>query len=771
MVATAESLPSRTQGLRSSGLRRPMMLQSRACRVVIDPDGSVRYFDSFQERRALFGFEQLWFYKVQAGIVVHAQRPDWVIRVTPRSAQLSGRMFEGVEVAQALDFYRGQSLGYLRRLKLRNGGQGQIRLRIIEVADPSAAHFGSSGRRWGSLGVNAFNRESHVAMDEVSDPPSARVVGASPSPSKFYMTTNRSRAQELVAAGELPEVTAGMSGQVLVLSSHDVELAVGEGKDILFTSLYNPGKLEEALSEFSRIQSGEKLPPPTRPFFAASDPAVTEASAWAIAATESGSYSDDPLERYETLRTLAYLDPAGARRLISESKAAMRRDGSLPHSLEPSRPGVLETALLLKGVASFVALSQDRKLARADYPLVKKLASYLVASSKDSRVETEASLPQGWRRSMGRGYPTGEIPEVSLAVAGALEAASQVARMVSKADDAGRFRERGEMISDQVRKRLVDERGFLALCRDSAGRLRTDETVDMAVAAYRHPFLGSAELAAAHRLLEKDFDTKYGPRCVPTTNQVYFNPSYGEGQLGGVWPRAVLSDSLVCYRAGLAGMGSLAMLKVARLVAEDAVKLGGMPGMFPRWVDVDGGEAHGDEPDPVGAARFVEAVLEGELGLPEGAEKASLSPPSSSSLSWVMASDIWAGEPVCVFLGRGGGRPHVFFSGPRTESKEGMKFAKGERLEVPLRGAYALMFNTPGQVMCVGNGTPSQARFVVTFPPKAAELSKHLSAALESYDPSRGTWAKVGSVRVSPAMSFEASVEANDWKAYRVSTP
>ena len=113
----------------------------------------------------------------------------------------------------------------------------------------------------------------------------------------------------------------------------------------------------------------------------------------------------------------------------------------------------------------------------------------------------------------------------------------------------------------------------------------------------------------------------------------------------------------------------------------------------------------------------------------------------------------------------------MFFSGPRTESKEGMKFAKGERLEVPLRGAYALMFHTPGQVMCVGNGTPSQARFVVTFPPKAAELSKHLSAAIESYDPSRGTWAKVGSVRVSPAMSFEASVEANDWKAYRVSTP
>ncbi len=770
-MVTAESVPPRAPGLRSSGLKRPLLLQSKSSRVVLDPDGSVRSFDSLQERRALFGFEQVWFYKIQAGIVVHAQRPDWTIRASPRSAQLTGKIFDGVEVAQSLEFYRGQSLGYLRRLRLRNGGSGQIKLRIIEILDPSAAHFGGAGHRWGSLGVNAFNRESHVAMDEVSDPPSARVVGASPSPSRVYMTTGRGRAQELVSAGELPEVTAGMSGQVLVLSSHDFELNPGEGKDILFASLYNAGKLEEALSDFSRIQSGEKQPSTTRALVAASDPAVTEASAWAISAIESGSYAEDPLERYETMRALSFVDPAGARRLVAESKAAIRKDGSLPHSMAPTKPGVLETSLLLKGVATHAALSQDRKLARAEYPLVKKLASFLVASSKDFRVETDSALPQGWRRCMGRGYPTGEIPEVSLAVAGALEGASQIARMVSKADDAGRFRERSEMISEQVRKRLLDERGFLALCRDSAGKLRTDETVDMAVASYRHPVMSSAELAAVHRLLEKDFDTKYGPRCVPTTNQVYFNASYGEGQLGGVWPRAVLSDSIVCYRAGLAGMGSLALLKVARLVADDVVKLGGAPGMFPRWIDVESGEAHGDEPDAVGAARFIEAVLEGELGLPEGAERASFTPAPSSGLAWVMATDIWAGDPTCAFLGRGGGRPHLFFSGARVESKVGTKFAKGERLDIPIKGVCGVTFYSPGQIICIGNGTSSQVRFTVGFAPRAAELSKHLSCALEAYETGKGSWAKIGSIHVSPTMSFEATVEANDWKAYRVSSP
>ena len=769
MGATVESLPPRTQGFRSSILKRPLALQSRGCRIVVDPDGAARGFQSLQEKRALFGYEQVWLYKVQAGIVVHAQRPDWTCRITPRSVQFSGKIFEAVEVVQAVEFYQGQSYGVLRRLKLRNGG-APIRMRVLELLDPTAAHFGDPEHSWGSLGVNAFNRQSHVAMDEVSDPPTARVVGATPSPSKFYMTASKSRAQDLVAAGELPEGTAGMSGQVLVLALHDFELAPSESKELTFASIYNPGKLEEALSDFTRLQSGERQQPAPRPLLACSEPTVTEAAAWASAAVEAGVYSDDALERYEVLRALAYLDPGLARDVVGSAKTALRKDGSLPHALDVSVAGVLETALLLQAASTWLALSQDKKLARATYPFVKKLAGYLLSVSKEYSILTDPGLPQGWRRHLGRGYPTGEIPEVSLAVAGALAGASQVARLVSKSDDGGRFRERSEMLSEQVRKRLLDEHGYLALCRDSAGRLRTDETVDMAVAAYRHHFFDLAEQASAHRLLEKDFDTPYGPRCIPTSNQVYFNQAYGRGQLGAVWTRAVLAHALVCYRAGLAGMGSLAMKKVARLVVEDMPRLGSPPGQFPEWVDVESGEAHGDVSDPVAGARFLETLLEGELGLPSGPEKPSFTPPATSSLPWLLASDIWAGEPTSAFLGRGAGKSHLFFSGTRADSKIGMRFAKAERLETP-RGVFALTFFTPGQAICLGNATGSQARLTVAFAPRAAELSKHLSVPLEEYDPAKGSWTKTGSLRVSPTMSFEASLDASGWKAYRVSPP
>ena len=770
MGSAIESFPQRTQALKSSSLRSPVVLQSRGHRVSVDPDASVRYFDSMVERRALFGFEQPWFYKVQAGIVVHGQKPDWGVRASPGQVQFAGKVFDGAEVAQSVELYPGNGVGYLRTLRVRNTGATPLRLRILDLQDPTAAHFGEGPHGWGSLGVNAFNRVSHVAMDEVSDPPSARVVGASPAPSKFYLTTSRTRVQELISAGDISEGTAGMSGQVLVLSSHELDLAPGASRELTFAFIYSPGKLEDVLSEFSRLQSGERAVLPAPPTLAASDPKLTEAAAWATSAAGTGGYASDPLDRYESLRALTLVDVAEARRVFAEAKLAVRRDGSLPHSLDPAKPGPLETSVFLQAFASYLLQSQDRKLLRSSYPLVKKLAGFLLLISKDADVKTDPALPQGWRRRLGRGYPTGEIPELSLAVAGALRKASYVARAASKSEDAGRFRERSEVLGEEVKKNLVDERGVLCLCRDSSGRVRSEDTVDMAVAAYRHQSGAQFLRASAHRLLEKDFDTAYGPRCVPSTNQVYFNGAYGTGQLGGVWPRAVLAHAVECYRGGLAGIGAMALQKSASLAAESSAKLGGAPGEFPLWIDADGEEAHGGS-DPVAAARFIEALVFGELGLDVDGGRLSISPPPSSALGWVFAANVWVGEPASIFVGRGGGGAHLFFAAERLESQKGTKFASWDSLDLPAKGVWGVSYSSPGQVICLGNGNPAPARLEVRFAPRAAELSRRLSTPLESYDQSAGTWTKSGSLRVFQTMSFEASLGPGEWKAFRVSTP
>jgi len=124
MGATMESVPTRAQGLRSSALKRPISIQQHGCRIVVDPDMSVRQFHSLLERRALFGFEQVFLYKIQAGIVVPSQRPDWSLRPSPRSVQAAGKVFDWVEVAQSVEFARSRSPGYIRRLKLKNGPVG-----------------------------------------------------------------------------------------------------------------------------------------------------------------------------------------------------------------------------------------------------------------------------------------------------------------------------------------------------------------------------------------------------------------------------------------------------------------------------------------------------------------------------------------------------------------------------------------------------------------------------------------------------------------------
>ncbi len=767
--ATVEAIPARSQPLRASSLKKPISLMAQDYRLSLEPDGSLRSFDSLPERRAVFGFERLSAYKVQAGVVVQGQKPDWALRVRPQQAQMSGKFFDSVEATHSVEFFQAASAGYLRHVKLKNGGSSPLTLRLMDVLDPTASQLGDVSK-WGSLGVNAFNRGSHVAMDEISDIPSARVVGSMPSPKKLFMTTDRSRVRELVAAGDLGDPTAGMSGQVIIVSLHELELQPGEAKEVTFASIYNPSKLEEALSDFGRLQGDWKPAKRQGTFVAASSPALTESASWAVASLFGARHAKFGLDKLEAVKASGYVDKDAPLRAVEASRSLIRRDGAVPHSLDQMEPGPLETAVLLQAVSSYLLAARDKKASRSLYPLVKKLAAYFMASSKDYCLKTSPALPQGWRRSPGRGYQAGEVPEVSLAAAGALAAASQVARSVSKGDDAGRFRERAEMLTEMVKKRLVDERGFLSLCLDPSGRLRPDETIDMAVAAYRHGFLPSAEQAAAHRLLERDFETPYGPRTVPTSNRLYFNPSYGQGQLGGYWTRAALAHAIVCYRVGLAGIGSLALEKVARLVTEDAVKLGGAPGEFPYWVDVEGREVHGEEGDTVAAARLLEALVEGELGAEALAAGVSVSAAASSSLKWLLVAEAWIGEPVTVFVGRGGGKAQAFASGQHVDVKQGWAYGRSELLEPPVRGLHAVSFSGPGQAICVGNSTAAPLRGTLSFPPRDPDLSKRLSTPLEEYDRSNCSWTKVSTIRVFSTMSFDVSLAPGEWKAFRIST-
>jgi hypothetical protein len=769
MAAATTSVPAGAQGFRSSALRRPAAISRGDSKLLVDGDGAVCSLDSLSERRSLFGRGQLHFYKVQAGVTVPAPRIDWSMQLSPGSVRLSGRFFDGIEAVQSLGFVPHPAFGYVRKLRVRNAGTSRVALRLVSLSDPTSAHYSNSPDRWGSLGINAFNRHGRVAIDEISEPHSARVIGTVPAPARFYMTTDRNRATELLQGGDLPEETAGMSGQVIVLSVHEFGLAPSESEELVFASLYGPGKLEDVLAAFEKLGQTGAAPPTVEPSFACSSPGVSEAFSWAAATIGGARFEDDLLDRLEATKGAEYIDPQAAEGIIADAKRLVDRGGLLGHSQDPSKPGFLETSLFISAASRHSVVVGDRKLARKSYLLLKKMAGALTARSTGGALRLEPGLPQGWRRAIKTGYPAGEVPEVSLAAASAFHDLSLVSAMLDKGEESATYAEMSEMIAEGVARRLRDQRGFLCSGTDSTGRVIPGETVDMAVACYRNAGLRSVDSSAVHRLLEDDFQTDYGPRTVPTSNRTYFHSSYGQGQLGGYWTRAALSLACLSYAVSLPGVGSLLLEKVSRLVTEDALKFGGIPGEFPFWVDVERNEAHGGGGDPVAASRFVEALVEGELGFEVLRGIPCFGPPKLSTIKWALARDIWAGERVSVFVGRAAGKAVAFASSRRAELKSGQRFDSWEPAEAAPRGAYAMSFYGPGQVVCVGNSTSSAVRVHVDFSGRASGLTHRLSTPLEEFDPTMETWSKIGSLRVSPKMGFDAPLGPGDWKAYRIS--
>jgi len=768
MAAATASIQSAHPGFRSSTLKRPMTLSFGDCRLSVDPDGSASSLDSLLEARALFGRSQLCFYKVQAGVVVPAPRVDWSVQLSPCFASLSGRIFD-CDVVQSFEPPSAATSGYVRKVMIRNSGTSRISFRLVALSDPTAAHFGSRRYKWGSLGLEAFNRDRHVAMDEVSDSGRARVIGTFPPPERFYMTIDKSRAAELMQDGNLPEKTSGMSGHVLVLSIHEFDLAPSGSKELLFASVYNRNGVEEALSALERLGEEKRTPAAERPSLDCSSQRVSAAFDWAAASIRSARFEADILDRIEAIAGMEYIDSQAVGSMVEETGALVGRDGFLKHSQKWSKPGVLESSLFISAVCRHLTLVGDRKATRRYHTLLKRMAKALVAMSNDGVLRLDRELPQGWRRCVVTGYPAGEIPEVSLAAAGALRDVGAVSSLLGKSEGAAAYRERSELIAEGIIRRARGPSGFLRPEAEAGGNGRKGETIDMAIAAYRNPSLRSVASSAVHRLLEDDFGTPYGPRTVPTSDRTCFHSTYGQGQLGGYWTRAALAAACLAYASALPGVGSMMVEKVARLVLEDALKLGGVPGEFPYWVDVEGDEVGGDGSDPVAASRFIQAVVEGELGFELARGAPALDPPALSTIGWILARDIQVGERVSVFVGRGGGRASVFAACRRVELGGGRRFGSCEEARVSPDEAHGISFYGPGQVVCVGNSSLAPVKAHIAFAGRAPGLAKRLSTPLEELEPGTGTWNKIGSLRVSPQLAFDAPLGPGEWKAYRIS--
>lgn len=778
---------SHARELSASQLKRSVYLFRRDLKARVEPDGSSSWVSSAAAKRLVFGREAVEVFKIQSGVKISVKSQDVAVRATPTAVSFSPRGQDKVQAAHSFRLVVGDCSGSARSVRLTNRSDGLAKVRVLTLHDPTSLNYRRERDPPGEIGVNAFNRHDQVVMDDVGDTTGVRVVGFSPRPSVIYMTKDRNRAVELLALGELPESSLGMSGSVILLTQHDLDLPPGATADVRSISVYHPSSLESALNAATPGQAereGDALE--ALPGFASSSSSLNFAFDWASAALFAIEGEGNLAERLWSSVALSLVRPAYFERLAESSRSSIRKDGTLRYSESAAgseraeRAGPVESSLFVIGVCAYLsARARDKKLAKKWYPHVKKVVDGLVGLVSDGLVPSSSESPDGWRRRLGAGFPTGRTAEVNLLATRALRDASSIAYLAGKGSDSAKFRELSVRLLNALGERLRDsESGVLALNVDGRGVVHKEITVDQAVGlSYCSPDQNLAS-SVVHRLLEKDFETGYGPRTVAASNNLYYSPSYAEGQLGGYWTRAALSHATLAFLTGYPSLGSSQLEKVARLVHTDSERLGGIPGEIPYWIDPERRQVMAHGSDPVAAARLVEAVAFGEAGLSLGAQGARFKVPEASQLRWLFLHGLDLGRVGSMFVGRSAGRTFVVSSfdqdavdeTSRTGGKPTVsRFPESERMSTQAGLEGLLFWDSGSSLLCLGNTTAAPFSGTVSASLKSKAFATALFGQIEELQQETGLWS--ATERVKLLSRFEAKVELrpNSWKMVRLS--
>ncbi len=752
----------------ASQLKRTIILSKGSARLRVEPDSSVSSLYTSGVRRLVFGREQLGVFKVQSGFLISQRQKETRMWISPGVVEFWPA--DAPESVQTISLLDTTSTGYSRSVVLSNRTDAPVRLRVVSLHDPTTMSFRRERDAPGEIGVNAFNRGDHVVMDDVGDTTGVRVIGFYPRPSAIFMTKDRQRALDLMGSPEFPGSVAGMSGAILILTQWEVDLPPGGRTELRTTALYHSASLETALADLSAAARRENAQGPASPgmVFGCSSPSYNFAFAWAKAAMEAIEGEEDRLDRLAAGFGLQVTRPSYYEKEFGSLKSLQRKDGLIPRQ-QSDRGGPLETSLFVISACGYLLMKSDKKLAKKWYPSLRKACKGLAALAQSGPVKSGPDSPEGWRRRLESGFPTGTLSEVNLVAARALTDIAQVAYMVGKGSDSADFRESSVRIASALNASLRDaESGNLALNLDPSGRLHKELTVDQVVALSYNLLDHNLASSMVHRFLEADFETGYGPRTVPRTNALYYSPTYGEGQLGGYWTRAALSHALLAFLSGYPSIGGLQLEKVARLVSTDSEKQGGVPGEFPYWADGDKKIIGSSGSDPVAASRFLEALLVGELGLRGSGKNLKISPPSASKLQWVMLHDADLGGFGSFFLGRAPKQSFSASSYASVDAGEARKFPQAERLDVQPPFEGLLFWDDSSMLVCLGNGGNGDAATKLSIPMNAKTLSRSLYVDLDQLSPESSAWRRVERVRLLDHVDLRVELQAGAWKWYRI---
>ena len=784
---------SHTRELSASQLKRSVYLFRGDLKAKVEPDGSSSWVHGAVAKKLLFGRETAEVFKIQSGVKIVVKPQDIVVRLAPSTVSFSPRGQERIQTVHSLRLVNGDCEGSIRTVKLTNKGDAVAKLRVITLHDPTSLNYRRERDPPGEIGVNAFNRHDQVVMDDVGDTTGVRVIGFSPRPSILYMTKDKGRAAELLALGELPESSLGMSGSVILLAQHDLDLLPGATAEVRSVSVYHQSSLESALSAATLrpAEAGAEVGEPRGAEFSSSSVPMNFTFDWAKAALFAIEGEGSTAERLWSGVALALMRGDYFEKLLESVKGGMRKDGTLRYSEGApagdrlDRAGPVETSLYLLSVCSYLSTrAGDKKLVKKWYPQVKKVGEGLSGLLSGGLIPASSESPDGWRRRLGAGFPTGYSAEVNLLATRALRDASTVAYLAGKGSDSAKFRELSVRLLNAMNERLRDsESGALALNVDDRGVVHKEMTVDQAVGlSYYSPDQNLAS-SVVHRLLEKDFETGFGPRTVSSSNNLYYSPSYGDGQLGGYWTRAALSHALLAFLTGYPSIGSAQLEKVARLVHLDSERLGGVPGEIPYWIDPERRQIVGSGSDPVAASRFIEALVFGETGLSLGPQGMRFRVSEASQMKWLFVHDLELGRRGSIFIGRSAGKAFVASTFERETLEEASRttpqgvtttssrYPDCERIGGAAGLEGMLFWDGDSSLICLGNPSGSAYSGVISVPLKSKSFSTSLFAQMEELQQETGLWTKLDRIKLLSKLETRVELKPGSWRMLRISAP
>lgn len=305
------------------------------------------------------------------------------------------------------------------------------------------------------------------------------------------------------------------------------------------------------------------------------------------------------------------------------------------------------TPLFIFACYHHFCMTQDNDFLKEIYPLVRDAALWILMQKKDGLIYCYAEEANvwgicSWRNIIPEYQINGAVTEINSECAMALRCAAKLAAKLDKQEDAAHFGEEADNLKESIRIKLRSEQTNLYLLNiDTAGKKRHNITGDMVFPLVCGEADETTEELVLQTLYSDAFWTEYGIRTVSAKESEY-DPVYGSGLLGGVWPNLSLWTAYASRRKHPDKLVALLenTYKICE-VNEPKNYKNVVPGQFPEYMDGETFQSLGMTLSPWVPSTFLWAAVEGLLGVePTVSGTLRISPSLPSSWDWVAAKDM-----------------------------------------------------------------------------------------------------------------------------------